>query len=58
MMRFKEKADFSRDSLSVMFDKERLLKGEEKGVSVESITSFIFKFELLPLWGDTIKMNP
>eukprot|EP00347_Sterkiella_histriomuscorum_P019314 403342126 len=49
MLDVKEKQDFSRDSLMVMFDRERLLKGDEKGVSLEIIISFIFRFELMPV---------
>ncbi|CDW85585.1 UNKNOWN [Stylonychia lemnae] len=49
MIEVKEKQDFSRDSLIVMFDRERLLKGDEKGISLESIISFVFKFELMAI---------
>ena len=49
MLAFSTRMEFSRESLSVMFDKENTSRQDDKSVSLEQVTSLLFKFELMPL---------
>ena len=49
MLAFSTRMEFSRESLSVMFDKENTTRPDDKSVSLEQVTSLLFKFELMPL---------